>query len=363
MVNNLKIIQENSNNVYPPNTRINLDPLPMNIARNDYLNKIMNCNQENSQKISEDVNRINNKLFLKPIDIKDKKTNVNYNGHTSLNNVNKNHETNNKNNLNLKNNQKGNENGSGNNKNIYPKVIKNKNIVTNSNNLNKEHPKISNHHSTSQLITSQINNTILEAKNYLSSKNLISESNFIINPNENLSVYNELLKREKIKEALNKKLNKQNFNSTTLDENSHSPENEKKLVDKFSKTSNFEFNIIENLDVINLNTDISLIEENLKLNKGEIMKRLKSIYDNFNISQHLFRNNSNINLHNKSLYQNTSMFDKNPNITRIETIFEDYEVKFDEMILISSHKSTRKLGNLKKMLHAASLNLFVVRVQ
>ena len=72
-----------------------------------------------------------------------------------------------------------------------------------------------------------------------------------------------------------------------------------------------------------------------------------------------FKNTGNIN---KSIYQNTSMFDKNNNITRIETIFEDYEVKEEEMIHLNTTKSSRKLGNLRKMLHGGTCKIYAVRV-
>lgn len=302
------------------------------MARKDYLNCVINKNnnnqhnnnqnnyQENNQKISEDVRSIpTNKLILKPIEIKDTRKN-------KINNDLKNINYNQNNNLNSKNQN-------------YPKnkinnqtIIKNKSISNNITNYNH---------------------------NSISSKNLLSKE-YSDNNYNNFNNYNEILKKERLKEAQNFN-NTKNLNSTTLDLNNQSPVQEKKIFDQFSKTSNFEFNLIENLDFINLNTDISLIEENLKLKKGEIMKKLKSIYDNFNISQNIFKNT-------KSNYQNTSMIDRerNPNITRIETIFENYNenyyIKSEELISLNTYKSTRKIGNLKKMLHIGSLNIYAVRV-
>jgi hypothetical protein len=234
-----------------------------------------------------------------------------------------------------------------------------------------------NNNSTSNILT--INNnlyeySVLEAKNFLSGKNFLNSDFYNnLNLNNNLKDFSEYLKNENTKQATSTISRNHNYSILNMN-NKQSPILDKKFVDKFSKTSNnFEFNIIENLDVINLNTDISLIEENLKMNKGEFIKRLKSLYDNFNNSQNKFMkntyNNNQLTQHtstvqNKSYYQNTSMIDrdKNTNITRIETIFENYEVSLEEMILISSSKSTRKLGHLKKMLHTANLNLYVVRV-
>jgi len=353
-VNNLKILQENLNNPYNSNNRINLEPLQLNVSRNDYINRVISNNQENNHKIAEDVNRQNiNKQILKPIEIND---------------INKNQKDNNNNN---------DDNNKNNNKNL--KNIGKEKLKTNTDNYNKniannmnfsQYAKINNKpiynsNSTSNLFgQNRINqdNSIGEAKNYITGKNFLNgefDNNF--NFNMNLKSNNELLKIKKSKEAA--ATNDSNLNSTIFKVNNQSPVCEKKIIDKFSKTSNFEFNIIDNLNVINLNTDISLIEENLKMNKGEFIKKLKSLYDDFNNSQKMFRKNNSCINSNKSYYNNTIMGDRDKNInkTRIETIFENYEVKLEEMISLNINKSTRKLGNLKKMLHG-SLDLYVVRV-
>lgn len=336
------MIQESSNNFYNSHSRNNLEPINLNVSKNEYINRIFNNKQENVQKITEDINRVHhNKLVLRPIEIKDLNKNqinadLNYNTFYKENTF----RELNQNSLNFNN-------------------LKNSQINY------KDNRTIYNNNSSTNLLRNngQYDNSIIEAKNYFSGKNLVNgDVHNNLNFNNNLKNFNKLLKNEKMKEPAVQ--NNRNLNATTLDTNSQSPVIEKKMIEKFSKTSNFEFNIIENLDVINLNTDISLIEENLKMNKGEFIKRLKSLYDNFNNSQNIFRNNNNSVLNNKSYYQNTSILDrdKNANITRIETIFENYEVKLEEMIQLNSKKSTRKLGNLKKMLHTASLNMYVVRV-
>jgi len=299
----------------------------------------MSHNQENNKKIAEDVNRqINNKLILKPIGIKD---------------LNKNYKSNNLNNSIFENSN-----------NIVIDYMKINSEYT-SNNIPKNNPSHNprfdykaNYNSNSTLNLIGQNNLNIEKnmiETYITGKNFFNGESY-----NNLKNFQELLKKEKLREAPTNS----NLNSTTFDVNNQSPVCEKKIIDKFSKTSNFEFNLIENLDGINLNTDISLIEENLKMNKGELIKKLKSLYNDFNDSKKILRNNNSCINNNKSYFNNTGIIEKekNNNLTRIETIFENYEVKIDEMILLDTRNSTRKLGSLKKMVHTASLNLYVVRV-
>ena len=337
------------NNPYNSNNRVNLKPLQLNVSRNDYINRNISNYQENNQKISEDINRQNpNKPILTPIEIKDINKLVKKNN--KLNSINSNNIINDE----LKNNTENNYNNSiSNNMNFSHYAKLTNKAIFNSNSTSNLFGKYNIHQE----------NSILEPKNYITGKNFLNGEFYCnTNFNNNLRIFNELLKKEKFKEVAIP--HNSNLNSTTIDVNNQSPVCEKKIIDKFSKTSNFEFNLIENLDEINLNTDISLIEENLKMNKGEFIKKLKSLYDDFNNSQKKFRNNNSCIINNKSYYINTSIIDreKNPNITKIETIFENYDIKLHEMITLNTKKSTRKLGNFKKMVHSASLNLYVVRV-
>jgi hypothetical protein len=351
----------------------------------------MNITYEKHQKGGEDIDISHqNRHILRPIEVKDYRKN-------NLNGTNSNFYQNQQNNNSQNKHQQNLHQNS--NSNFYPS----KNNITNSknqqvafnnnNNLSVVKPKnqknvLKNNHSHKSLFNytkeginfdeefSDPKNHNFQQNNNLNIVN--SQTNNIFDDlNTNLDFYKELLKREKMQVNNNPNPNQNskyqknknpnlkeiikniNLNSTTLDQNSQSPDEEKRLSDKFSKTSNnFEFKILENLDIMNLNTDISVLEENFKMNKGDLVKKLKSIYDNLNISQN-FKNTGNIN---KSIYQNTSMFEKNNNITRIETIFEDYEVKEDEMIHLSTTKSSRKLGNLRKMLHGGTCKIYVVRV-
>jgi len=377
----LKVIKENpsaNKNPNPNNQNINrniLEPIQLNLnninnKKEKLIGKALSNTQEKNQKVGEDLDiSQQNRHNLRPIEVKDYRKNIKNNN--NANGTNSNFYSN-QNSQNMNQNQNSNSN-------FYPnknnnRQNKNHNYNNNNNNLRvikpNVHKTVLNNHSHKNLFNNSkernFDDESSETKNYNYIRNNINSNIFEGNNNSNgndldtnLKYYKELLKREKLQgNKINK--NSKNLNSTTLDNmNSQSPDEEKRLNEKFSKTSNnFEFKILENLDIINLNTDISVLEENLKMNKGDLVKKLKSIYDNLNMSQN-FKNTGNIN---KSIYQNTSMFDKNNNITRIETIFEDYEVKEEEMIHLNTTKSSRKLGDLRKMLHGGTCKIYVVRV-
>jgi len=377
----LKVIKENpsaNKNPNPNNQNINrniLEPIQLNLnninnKKEKLIGKALSNTQEKNQKVGEDLDiSQQNRHNLRPIEVKDYRKNIKNNN--NANGTNSNFYSN-QNSQNMNQNQNSNSN-------FYPNKNnnsqnKNHNYNNNNNNLRvikpNVHKTVLNNHSHKNLFNNSkernFDDESSETKNYNYIRNNINNNIFEGNNNSNgndldtnLKYYKELLKREKLQgNKINK--NSKNLNSTTLDNmNSQSPDEEKRLNEKFSKTSNnFEFKILENLDIINLNTDISVLEENLKMNKGDLVKKLKSIYDNLNMSQN-FKNTGNIN---KSIYQNTSMFDKNNNITRIETIFEDYEVKEEEMIHLNTTKSSRKLGDLRKMLHGGTCKIYVVRV-
>ena len=377
----MKVIKENpsaNKNPNPNNQNINrniLEPIQLNLnninnKKEKLIGKALSNTQEKNQKVGEDLDiSQQNRHNLRPIEVKDYRKNIKNNN--NANGTNSNFYSN-QNSQNMNQNQNSNSN-------FYPNKNnnsqnKNHNYNNNNNNLRvikpNVHKTVLNNHSHKNLFNNSkernFDDESSETKNYNYIRNNINNNIFEGNNNSNgndldtnLKYYKELLKREKLQgNKINK--NSKNLNSTTLDNmNSQSPDEEKRLNEKFSKTSNnFEFKILENLDIINLNTDISVLEENLKMNKGDLVKKLKSIYDNLNMSQN-FKNTGNIN---KSIYQNTSMFDKNNNITRIETIFEDYEVKEEEMIHLNTTKSSRKLGDLRKMLHGGTCKIYVVRV-
>lgn len=339
------------NNVYNPSNKLHLEPLKLNKSRNEYINRKMSHNQEKYQKIVEDINPHNvNKLILKPIDIKES------------NRKNKNYKQNNPNI-------------------IFTNTSKISDINSNRENLNNlNHGKIDNdsfqiikignkgiHNSNSSSNLFSQQNTNLENKIFDFNDNLTAK-NFSNNNSKNSENFNnnlrnvyQYLKKENIGGVMNRK--NSNLNVTAFDVDKQSPDCEKKIFDKFSKTSNFEYNIIENLDATNLKTDISLIEENLKMGKGELLKKLKSLYDDFNNSNKVFKTNNSCSINNKSYYHNTSVIEREKNNhTRIDTIFENYEVRLDEMVILSSNKSKRKMGILSKVVHTGSLNIYVVRV-
>ncbi len=125
-----------------------------------------------------------------------------------------------------------------------------------------------------------------------------------------------------------------------------------KSFEKFSKTSEFKFKILENLQN---NSDLSKLELEMNLKPGEISRNiflLKNIMgmNNMGIS------NQFENLNHLSFLLN----ERGRDINLIDV--KDYKIKLDEMITLNIFRDTKISGNHKKMLHAPSLKMYSVRV-
>jgi hypothetical protein len=101
----------------------------------------------------------------------------------------------------------------------------------------------------------------------------------------------------------------------------------KKDFELFSKTSDFNFKILENAENYN---EISVIEKKLGLEPGHIVKKINNLKSSFNIRE-------------------------GPD--------SSYKLKLEEMITLNVIKNINTCGIVKKMLHIPSLRLYTVRVK
>jgi len=120
-----------------------------------------------------------------------------------------------------------------------------------------------------------------------------------------------------------------------------SPEIKKSLDKHFSKTYEFNFKLLENIDLNNismLDPEITKLEENLNLNPGYIIRNLSYLKNLQN------KNNEEVKI-NMNIY--------NTNETKI---------KIEQMITLGLINSSKTCGNIKKMLHIPTLKSYIVRV-
>lgn len=121
-----------------------------------------------------------------------------------------------------------------------------------------------------------------------------------------------------------------------------------KLIHKFSKTSNFGFVQADNYKDFGRNcyNENSKIEE-IELNKEEIQA--------YNQNRKQRENNLSINVEANYLnYVNSTTIE--------EPSMRGYQIKMEEMVTLSTFPCSRITGVIKKMLHAPSLKIYVVRV-
>lgn len=141
-----------------------------------------------------------------------------------------------------------------------------------------------------------------------------------------------------VKKENNQFFNNNNLNATIFESSPYL----QKSLEKFSKTSDFNFKIFENLE--NYNTEISRLEENLNLKPGEIIKNIYML-KNLNFNE----------------VNNISSMKMN-NLQMLADAMPKYKLKLEEMITLNIFHSTKTCGIVKKMLHAPSLKIYVVRV-
>lgn len=192
-------------------------------------------------------------------------------------------------------------------------------------------------------ISNKYNLEPIKLKTVRRNKNYKQEiSNILVMDIEKIEVDNkfldEVVSRKKNKMLLKpieirdpRRLNHPNNNSVesrNIDYTIEKSPNIRTSIEKyFSKTSNFNFKIIEDLNIEGYSNEIKRLEENLKLNPGDIMKNIN-----------MLKNKSKINDNNDS-----------------------YKLKLEEMITLNMINSTKTCGSIKKMVHAPSLKFYTVR--
>lgn len=126
---------------------------------------------------------------------------------------------------------------------------------------------------------------------------------------------------------------------------------------KFSRTSDFNnFKLLENIENYN-NIEITRLEENLNLKPGEIIKNIRKM-------RKMKKDNNNHSINN-DLISNTEIADEIGTINDLNNNTNNnniYKIKLEEMITLNLINSTKTCGFIKKMLHAASLKIYAIRV-
>jgi hypothetical protein len=164
-----------------------------------------------------------------------------------------------------------------------------------------------------------------------------------------------------------------------------------KTFEKFSKTSDFKFKILENIE--NYQNDISRLEENLNLQPGEIIKNIHLMKNMFNnqrggeaysnknllsidvdsksnyyakYNNNLATNKGKIQKKNKSNQSVCSNRESVERLEKIETQFGNkeqmYRLKLEEMITLNLIPTENKTyGIVRKMLHGGNFNIYIAR--